>query len=48
MLINKLDNVTVNLDDGHKYARRDIKTGENIIKYGNPIGRATRNIPQGE
>ncbi len=48
MLINKLDNVTVNLDDGHKYARRAIKTGENIIKYGNPIGRATADIPEGE
>ena len=34
MLINKLDNVDINLDDGHKYALRDIKAGENIIKYG--------------
>ena len=34
MLINALDNVEVNLSDGHKYALRDIKTGENIIKYG--------------
>ena len=25
MLINKLDNVEVNLSDGHKYALRDIK-----------------------
>ena len=37
MVIHKLDNVEVNLEDGHKYARRDIKAGENIIKYGNPI-----------
>ena len=33
MLINKLDNVEVNLEDGHKYARTDIKNGENIIKW---------------
>ena len=48
MLINKLDNVEVNLDDGHKYAARDISCGENIIKYGNPIGHATQDIKKGE
>ncbi len=48
MLINKLDNVDVNLDDGHKYAARDIKKGEDIIKYGNPIGHATEDIKKGE
>ena len=48
MLINKLDNVEVNLEDGHKYALRDIKCGENIIKYGNPIGHATADIKAGE
>ena len=48
MLINKLDNVEVNLSDGHKYALCDIKTGENIIKYGNPIGHATADIKKGE
>ena len=48
MLINKLDNVEVNLSDGHKYAARDILCGENIIKYGNPIGRATEDIQKGE
>ena len=44
MLINKLDNVEVNLEDGHKYARQDIKNGENIIKYGQPIGHAICDI----
>ncbi len=44
MLINKLDNVEVNLEDGHKYALRDIRAGEDIIKYGNPIGHATYDI----
>ena len=48
MIINKLDNVEVNLNDGHKYALRDIKAGENIIKYGNPIGHATCDIKKGE
>lgn len=48
MLINKLDNVEVNLSDGHKYALFDIKKGENIIKYGNPIGHATCDIKKGE
>ena len=44
MIINKLDNVYVNLDNGHKYALRDIKCGEDVIKYGNPIGHATEDI----
>ena len=48
MIINELDNVDINLADGHKYALRDIKAGENIIKYGNPIGHATEDIKQGE
>ena len=48
MRINKLDNVEVNLADGHKYALRDIKKGENVIKYGNPIGHATADIKKGE
>ncbi len=48
MKINKLDNVYVNLEDGHKYADRDIKKGENIIKYGSPIGHATMDIKKDE
>ena len=47
MLINKKDNVSVNVADGHKYAVRDIKRGENIIKYGQPIGHATEDIAAG-
>lgn len=47
MLINKLDNVEVNVADGHKYARRAIEKGENIIKYGQPIGHATEAIAAG-
>ena len=48
MLINKLDNVEVNIENGHKYAVRDIKKGENIIKYGCPIGHATEDIAAGD
>ena len=48
MLINKLDNVEVNLETGHKWAIRDIRQGEDIIKYGYPIGHATCDIKQGE
>lgn len=48
MLINKLDNVNVNTENGHKYANRDIKKGENIIKYGFPIGHALCDIKKDE
>ena len=48
MLIHKLDNVEVNLENGHKYAIRPIKKGENVIKYGNPIGHATEDIAAGD
>jgi altronate hydrolase len=48
MIINKLDNVEVNLENGHKYALCDIKNGENIIKYGNTIGHAICDIKRGE
>ncbi len=48
MLINKLDNVEVNIENGHKYAVCDIKNGENIIKYGQPIGHAICDIKKGE
>lgn len=48
MIINKNDNVEVNLKNGHKYALCDIKCGENVIKYGNPIGHAVCDIKKGE
>ena len=48
MLIHPLDNVDINLEDGHKYALCDIAEGENIIKYGNPIGHAVCDIKKGE
>jgi len=39
------------LDDvpyGHKIALRDIKKGEHIMKYGQSIGAASRDIPVGD
>ncbi len=47
MTIHPDDNVEVR-DDGHKYARCPIAAGANIIKYGMPIGHATRDIASGE
>ena len=49
--INEKDNVAVMLDgelSGHKIALNDIKKGENIIKYGYPIGHATEDIKKGD
>lgn len=48
VLINENDNVKVRLDNGHKYAVKDIKKGGQIIKYGFPIGIASQDIKQGE
>ncbi len=36
------------IEKGHKFALRLIKTGEKIIKYGEVIGRATADISAGE
>ena len=47
MIINPNDNVEIR-EDGHKYALRDIAEGENVIKYGMPIGHATKPIAKGE
>ena len=33
---------------GHKVALRDLKEGEDIIKYGFPIGHLLKDIPQGD
>ena len=52
--IHSLDTVAVALQDlpgipaGHKFALRDIAQGEDVIKYGNPIGHATCAIRKGE
>ena len=55
--LNELDNVVIALKDilrddiipmGHKIANKDILKGEMIIKYGMPIGKATKDILKGE
>ena len=40
--------VTARLPLGHKVAARAIAAGEKIVKYGAPIGSATRAIAPGE
>ncbi len=53
LIINEKDNVGVALTDtegikaGHKSALCDIEKGELVIKYGEPIGRATAPIKKG-
>ncbi len=46
--INEKDNVSVDLNTGHKVALYDIEKDTDIIKYGYPIGIATENIKKGE
>lgn len=40
--------VIQDVPQGHKIALRPIKSGESIVKYGYPIGTATRDIAAGE
>lgn len=47
MIIHPQDNVEVR-EDGHKYARCPIAQGEDVVKYGMPIGHATQPIAVGE
>ena len=46
----KIQNIVVkeNIPFGHKVAIKNIRKGELIIKYGYPIGIATRDIKTGE
>lgn len=46
--IHPSDNVAVDTATGHKEALVAIAEGENIIKYGFPIGHATKKIEKGE
>jgi hypothetical protein len=40
--------VTAPLGLGHKVARRAVAAGEQVVKYGAPIGRASVAIAQGD
>ena len=46
------DRLTVRMKEkirfGHKFAIRDIKKGDRIVKYGESIGIATQNIRSGQ
>lgn len=54
VIINEKDNVGVSLTGfgeipaGHKFALKDIKKGEYVIKYGEIIGKATADIQKDE
>lgn len=48
VIIHPRDNVQVDMDNGHKYALCNISAGEQVIKYGYPIGIATADIQAGE
>ena len=39
--------LTQDIPAGHKFALTDLAEGQNVIKYGFPIGHATANIPAG-
>ncbi len=39
--------MTEDIPYGHKFAVRDIAVGEDILKYGEVIGRATQSIANG-
>lgn len=47
----ELDDITLTLTEdimqGHKFSLKNLKPGDSIIKYGNPIGHATAEIPAG-
>ena len=41
-------NVQENIKFGHKFALKTIKKGQNVVKYGEDIGRATQDIGEGQ
>lgn len=44
VIVKSLDDIPL----GHKIALRDIRTGEKVLKYGRPIGAATKDIIKGQ
>jgi altronate dehydratase small subunit len=44
------ENITLvsDIPPGHKFALRDIKKGDSVIKYGEPIGQSLAKIARGE
>ncbi len=48
LIAGQLVTVAQDIPSGHKVAVRPIAAGEKIIKYGAPIGSATRDIAPGQ
>lgn len=48
MVCGRLISLSVRIGMGHKLAAKSILMGDKIIKYGAPIGSATRDIEIGE
>lgn len=46
--IHPQDTVAVNQENGHKVALKEIEEGQDVIKYGFPIGHATKKISKGD
>ncbi len=40
--------LTESIEVGHKIARQSLESGDRIVKYGAPIGSATRAVARGE
>ena len=47
---DNVENITLvsDIPSGHKFALRDIKKGDSVIKYGEPIGQSLAKIARGE
>ncbi len=47
---DKVGKITLvsDIPSGHKFALRDIKKGDSVIKYGEPIGQSLAKITRGE
>ncbi|MGO9118649.1 MAG: UxaA family hydrolase [Desulfomonilaceae bacterium] len=47
---DNLENITLvsDIPPGHKFALRDIRKGDSVIKYGEPIGQSLDKITRGE
>ena len=47
---DNMEKITLGSDipPGHKFALRDIKKGDSVIKYGEPMGQSVAKIARGE
>jgi altronate dehydratase small subunit len=49
-ILNNMEKITLvsDIPPGHKFALRDMKKGDSVIKYGEPIGQSLARIARGE